>query len=76
MNIQTQRDLYIATWDLFIRYDRLSDDQVEWLKKRIEITSVKLDSTRAALKENWQDEADRLTAIIEKDQASNETPPP
>lgn len=62
--------MYLATRDLFIRHDRLSVDQVERLKKRIEITSVKLDGIRAALKENWQDEADRLTAMIEKDQAT------
>lgn len=43
---------------------------MERLKKRIENTSVKLDGIRAALKENWQDEADRLTAMIEKDQAT------
>jgi sorting nexin-8 len=43
---------------------------VERLKRRIENTSVKLDDIRAALKENWQDEADRLTAMIEKDQAT------
>jgi len=69
-SLKSQRDLYLATRDLFIRHDRLSVDQVERLKKRIEITSVKLDGIRAALKENWQDEADRLTAIIEKDQAT------
>ena len=62
--------MYLATRDLFIRHDRLSVDQVERLKKRIEITSVRLDGIRAALKENWQDEADRLTAMIEKDQAT------
>lgn len=68
--IQTQRDLYLATRDLFIRHDRLSVDQVERLKRRIETTSVKLDGIRAAQKENWQEEADRLTAMIEKDQAT------
>ena len=62
--------MYLATRDLFIRHDRLSVDQVERLKKRIEITSVKLDGIRAALKDNWQDDADRLTAMIEKDQAT------
>jgi len=62
--------LYLATRDLFIRHDRLSVDQVERLKRRIEITSVKLDGVRAALRDNWQDEADRLTAMIEKDQAT------
>lgn len=31
---------------------------------------MKLDGIRAAQKENWQEEADRLTAMIEKDQAT------
>jgi len=68
--MQGQRDLYLATRDLFIRHDRLSIDQVERLKKRIETTSVKMDGIRAAQKENWQEEAERLTAMIEKDQAT------
>lgn len=67
---QAQRDLYLATRDLFIRHDRLSIDQVERLKKRIEMNSVKLDGIRAAQKENWQEEVERLSAVIEKDQAT------
>ncbi|PPQ64781.1 hypothetical protein CVT24_007867 [Panaeolus cyanescens] len=69
-SLKAQRDLYLATRDLFIRHDRLSLDQVERLKKRIETNSVKLDGIRAAQKENWQEEAERLTAAIEKDQAT------
>ncbi|KAF9482566.1 hypothetical protein BDN70DRAFT_801232 [Pholiota conissans] len=69
-SLKAQRDLYLATRDLFIRHDRLSLDQVERLKKRIETTSVKLDGIRAAQKDNWQEEAERLTAMIEKDQAT------
>ncbi|ESK96495.1 sorting nexin mvp1 [Moniliophthora roreri MCA 2997] len=68
--LKAQRDLYIATRDLFIRYDRLSLDQVERLKKRVETTSVKLDGIKATQKEGWQDEADKLSAAIEKDQAT------
>jgi sorting nexin-8 len=48
----------------------LSIDQVERLKKKIETNSVKLDGTRAAQKDNWQEEVERLTALIEKDQAA------
>jgi sorting nexin-8 len=67
---QSQRDIYIATRDLFIRHDRLSIDQVERLKKRIDTNSLKLDGIRAAQKEGWQDEVDKWTAVIEKDQAT------
>lgn len=40
------------------------------MKKRIETHSLKLEGTRAAQKENWQEEVERLTALIEKDQAT------
>lgn len=67
---QTQRDLYIALRDLFIRHDRLSLDQVERLKKRVETTSLKLENVRSAQKEGWEDERERLAGLIEKDQAT------
>ncbi|KAG6845493.1 hypothetical protein H0H87_008390 [Tephrocybe sp. NHM501043] len=67
---QAQRDLYLATRDLLIRHDRLSIDQVERLKKRAETTSLKLDGIRAAQKEGWEEEVDRLTGLVEKDQAT------
>ena len=69
-SIQAQRDIYLATRDLFIRHDRLSIDQVERLKKRIDINAIKLDGIRTAQKDNWQEDAERLSAVIEKDQAT------
>lgn len=65
-----QRDLYIAMRDLFLRHDRLSGDNVERLKKRIELTQSKLEGARATQKEGWQQEVDRFTVLIERDQAS------
>lgn len=56
--------------DLFIRHDRLSVDQVERLKKRVEKTSLKLEGVHAVKKEGWQDEADKLAGIVEKDKAT------
>ncbi|KAF8659817.1 hypothetical protein AX16_001702 [Volvariella volvacea WC 439] len=67
--LKSQRDLYLATRDLFIRHDRFSPDQVDKLKKRVETNSDKLNSVRVAQKEGWQEEADRLAALVEKDQA-------
>jgi len=67
---QAQRDLYIAVRDLFVRHDRLSLDQVERLKKRVETTSLKLDGIKSVQKDGWQDEAEKLIAAIEKDQTS------
>lgn len=66
---QMQRDLYIAMRDLFIRHDRLSGDNVERLKKRIEGNQLKLETYRSAQKEGWQAEVDKLTTMIERDQA-------
>ncbi|KAF9047100.1 hypothetical protein BDZ89DRAFT_1058168 [Hymenopellis radicata] len=68
--LKAQRDLYVAVRDLLIRYDRLSIDQVERLKKRVESTSLKLEGVRAQQKDGWQDEVERLGALYEKDQAT------
>ena len=45
-------------------------DHVDKLKKRVETNSVKLDGTRTAQKEGWQEEVDRLASLIEKDQGT------
>ncbi|KAI0073526.1 hypothetical protein K474DRAFT_1649455 [Panus rudis PR-1116 ss-1] len=68
--LKSQRDLYIATRDLFIRHDRLSGDSVDKLKKRVETNSAKLETVRQNQKEGWHEEADKLAGLIEKDQAS------
>ncbi|KAL1747816.1 hypothetical protein HDZ31DRAFT_30940 [Schizophyllum fasciatum] len=68
--LKTQRDLYIAMRDLFIRHDRLSIDQVERLKKRVETTSLKMDGIKSTRKEGWEIEADKLASQIERDQAT------
>ena len=56
--------------DLFIRHDRLSGDSVDKPKKRVETNSLKLEAVKQAQKERWQEEADKLAGLIEKDQAS------
>lgn len=68
--LKAQRDLYIATRDLFIRHDRLSGDQVDKLRKRVESNSLKLEGVKQARKDGWEVEADKLSGLIEKDQAS------
>ena len=68
--LQSQRDLYMAMRDLFIRHDRHSIDQVERLRKRVETNSLKLEGIKAVKKEGWADEADRIAGMIEKDQAT------
>ncbi len=56
--------------DLFIRHDRLSPDQVDRLRKRVDTNSHKLEGIRQAQKEGWQQEADKIAGLIEKDQAA------
>jgi len=68
--LQSQRDLYIAMRDLFVRHDRLAVDNVDRLKKRIDSNSMKLESIKANQKDGWQEDADRVVVLIEKDQAA------
>lgn len=68
--LKSQRDLYVAMRDLFIRHSRSSIDQIDRLKKRVESSLLKLESVKTAQKNNWQDEADQIMGSIEKDQAT------
>ena len=56
--------------DLFFRQTRLSIDQVERLRKRVESTQVKLESVREAQKDGPGDEMKKLVQSIETDQAT------
>lgn len=56
--------------DLFVRHDRLGGDNVERLKKRVDSFSLKLEGIKAAKKDGWQEDADRVLVLIEKDQAT------
>jgi sorting nexin-8 len=56
--------------DLFVRHDRLSVDQVERLKKRVDTNALKLESIKAIGKDGWQEEADKISGSIEKDKAT------
>ena len=56
--------------DLFFRQTRLSIDQVERLKKRVESTQTKLNSVRDAQKDGWGTEAEKLVLSIETDQTT------
>ncbi|KAG2128543.1 hypothetical protein DEU56DRAFT_861385 [Suillus clintonianus] len=71
--LKSQRDLYIAMRDLFVRRDRLSVDNAERLKKRVDSNSMKLEGIKAAQKDGWQEDADRVIGLIEKDQATIST---
>lgn len=58
----------IATRDWFVRHDRQSIDQVDKLRKRVELNSGKLETVRSAQKDGWQAEVDKFAGLIERDQ--------
>lgn len=60
----------MAMRDLFVRHDRLAVDNVERLKKRVDSNSMKLEGIKVAQKDRWQEDADRVLVLIEKDQAT------
>ncbi|TDL23609.1 hypothetical protein BD410DRAFT_768122 [Rickenella mellea] len=68
--LKSQRDLYIAMRDLFIRHDRLGGDQVERIKKRVEANQMRLEAVKVGRKEGWEAEAERVANTIERDQAA------
>ncbi|KAF8596148.1 hypothetical protein BDV93DRAFT_611064 [Ceratobasidium sp. AG-I] len=79
-SIKAQRDLYLAFQSLFVRHDRLGGDTVEKLKKRVEVAGAKhiglvnsFGSLQGPAQTKAQDEADKLRASIEKDQAQIHT---
>ncbi|CCM01814.1 uncharacterized protein FIBRA_03882 [Fibroporia radiculosa] len=67
-SLKSQRDLYIALRDLYIRHDKLSGDQVDRMKKRVEVNSLKLENAKQSKKDGWEQDADKFTVLIEKDQ--------
>ena len=56
--------------DLFFRQTRLSIDQVERLKKRVETTQLKLTSLRDSQKDGSGNEVEKLVQSIETDQTT------
>ena len=45
-------------------------DQVDRLKKRVETNGGKLEAARVAQKDGWEEEVERLTGLMERDQAA------
>jgi len=45
-------------------------DQVERLKKNVDVNALKLEAIKAVQKDRWQEEADKLAGIMEKDKAT------
>jgi sorting nexin-8 len=66
-NLKTQRDLYTAFRDLFGRYDRLSADSVDALRRKVEALQGRIEALRAGQKPGFQTEVDKHVAGIEAD---------
>ncbi|ORY26233.1 hypothetical protein BCR39DRAFT_470616 [Naematelia encephala] len=71
--LKSQRDLYLAFRDLFIRHDKLSKDSVESLGKKVETRTKKIESLKTAGKPGWEVEVDKLVAASDTDTASINT---
>ncbi|CAH7690676.1 hypothetical protein PPACK8108_LOCUS26098 [Phakopsora pachyrhizi] len=72
--VRAHRDLFTDFIYLFVRYDRLSGDDVDQkLKPRAENNSKKLEEIRNSKRVGWQDESDRLKNLIEQDRAAIES---
>lgn len=54
--LKSQRDLYIAFRDLFVRHERLSRDNVDALRKNVEWRQGKIEGLRSAQKPGWEEE--------------------
>lgn len=59
-DLKRQRDLYLSFRDLFYRHDRLSGDNVDALRKRVEGRQAKISQLRSAQKPGYEQEVDKL----------------
>ncbi|KAL7415521.1 hypothetical protein BDY24DRAFT_381406 [Mrakia frigida] len=67
--LKSERDLYLAFRDLFLRHDRLSLDPVSKLQKKIELAQQKVLAVQATKKPNFEAEVDKIAGQIEAAQA-------
>ncbi|WWC91329.1 uncharacterized protein L201_006272 [Kwoniella dendrophila CBS 6074] len=69
-SFKSTRDLYLSFRDLFIRHDKLSKDNVDGLRKKVETRSKKIESLRSAAKPGWEIEVDKLVAASDQDNST------
>lgn len=61
-SLKSQRDLYTSFRDLFHRYERLSVDSVDALRKKVEWRQSKIEGLRAGQKPGFEAEVDKHVA--------------
>ncbi|PWN51108.1 hypothetical protein IE53DRAFT_386551 [Violaceomyces palustris] len=66
-NLKYQRDLILSFRDLLIRLDRLLPDNVDGLKRRIELSTKRATTVRREERPNWEAEYEKLIASIGAD---------
>lgn len=67
--LKYQRDLVCSFRDLLVRLDRLLPDQVEGLKRRIDISTRRAASLRREERPNWEQEYEKLISQVASDSA-------
>ncbi|KAK1922470.1 hypothetical protein DB88DRAFT_495217 [Papiliotrema laurentii] len=68
--LKSQRDLYVAFRDLFVRHDKLSRDSVDALRKKVEGRQKKIESAKNGQKPGWELEVDKQIAANDQDNSS------
>ncbi|WWC73211.1 uncharacterized protein I206_107177 [Kwoniella pini CBS 10737] len=69
-SLKSIRDLYLSFRDLFIRHEKLSKDNVDYLNKKIEIRNKKIEQLKTLSKPGWEIEIDKLISINDQDQST------
>ncbi|KAK6904423.1 hypothetical protein I203_105236 [Kwoniella mangroviensis CBS 8507] len=69
-SLKSTRDLYLSFRDLFIRHDKLSKDNVDGLRKKVESRNKKIAQLKNAGKPGWEIEVDKLVAANDQDNSS------
>ncbi|KIR58232.1 sorting nexin MVP1 [Cryptococcus bacillisporus CA1873] len=67
--LKSQRDLYSSFHALFYRHSRLSLDNVDALRKKVDSRFSKIESLKSAKKPGWEGEVDKLVSQSDRDTA-------
>ncbi|KAL7421347.1 Sorting nexin mvp1 [Cryptotrichosporon argae] len=68
--LKTQRDLYTSFRDLFVRHERLSEDNVDALRKKVEGRTKKVEALKTSQKPGWEVEVDKLVSATDQDNSA------
>ncbi|OXB36473.1 sorting nexin MVP1 [Cryptococcus neoformans] len=68
-SLKSQRDLYLSFHALFYRHSKLSVDNVDALRKKVDSRFTKIESLKSAKKPEWEGEVDKLASQSDIDTA-------